>query len=78
MLQLLTHKFNEPYRPPDGSNYQGSKSRNNTFEEIPELEDEEEKMMPDSDDEAGMSMIYDEGSVDQKNRQIRQSLLSNQ
>ena len=75
MLQLLIQKFNEPYRPPGANNYQGSRSRTQTFEEIPELEDEEEKMMPDSDDEAGMSMIYDEGSIDQKNRQIRQSLL---
>ena len=67
MLQLLIQKFNEPYRPPGANNYQGS-IRTQTFEEIPELEDEEEKMMPDSDDEAGMSMIYDEGSIDQKNR----------
>ena len=60
----MIQKFNEPYKPPGIDDYQGSKSRNNTFEEIPELEDEEEKGMPDSDDEAGMSMIYDEDPSD--------------
>ena len=50
----------------------------NGYEEIPEaeLEDEEEKYMDGSDDDVtGMSMIYDEGTIDQKQRQLQQGLL---